>query len=689
MRYFPKLQLAIIISIAVLVPAVILPQAFNYVLVKLAIAQFFLIILLLFWIYHTFESGEITIQKDPAYLPLVCLLGWYLINLFFSSFRYASIEEIGKMLTYVFLYFAVVNAIERGKNLALTITFILITCFVLIFHALFKHLHDKVNVIISTFGNPNFFSAYLILLLPLFILMGIYNLRQKNFFVSSLTLITAIITILLVYILNSQGAFLGIGVCLVFLIILFRKQIFKPKMRFKILAVFLALLLASTALSIQKMPQIKKYLKEEAKTGTVGIRLKIWQGTWRMIKERPLTGWGAGTFYIVYPNFRVPEYFLNPHSVNATRHAHNELLEVTAEAGIIGVGFFLWLLIVVFSRGIKSFNRQPLDLTNFINAGLMAGMMALLIQNLTGVNLRFEASGLYLYLFLGLISATCSISQNHKEENIFRKKIGTKKALPWLIIPIAILLGIVYTKTTLSMVRSSIHLKKGIILRNNERWEDAIEHYHKSIEWNEHNLRSHYRLAYAYAETKQTDKALAAYMQLKELAPDYAQVHYNLGALYLKLGKWQEAKKELQRAIELDPYDPRVHCNMAIVHLQLGETDNAIAEFNNAILVQEKKKELNPKLPDFAGGYRGLGDIYYSKQDWRKAAQNYEAAVKLGDKNATILKKLGNCHLHMQNLKTAKNLYEKVLEMDSSQTELKEVIQKLDKFMETHKNNAK
>ena len=169
-------------------------------------------------------------------------------------------------------------------------------------------------------------------------------------------------------------------------------------------------------------------------TGTVGIRIKIWQGTLRMIKARPFIGWGMGTYPIVYPNFRVPEYFLNPMSVNATDHAHNEILELTSEMGIIGLGIFLWLLGVIFLRGIRVFYNRTLNFINIIHAGLLAGVIALLVHNLTCVNLRLEASALYLYLFLGLISAGCKLSESLKEENYFIKKFFKKKALAWFII---------------------------------------------------------------------------------------------------------------------------------------------------------------------------------------------------------------------------------------------------------------
>ena len=688
-NFFDRICLVILILIACSVALAILPQAFNYVLIKLVIAQFLLIIIFIIWFYQTLEKGEIFIYKDPAYLPLVFLLVWSVISLSFSSFRYASINEIEKLLTCFFLYFVTVNLIKKEKDLLSVIISILIVFVGLSFYGLFDYLKNKNPVIISTFGNPNFFSAYLILILPLVILVGIYNFGRKNFLISSLMSLLAIIVIFLVYILSSQGAWLAMLVSLLFLMILFRRQIFKPKIRVAILAGIFVLLLLGTILSVQKLPQIKTYIDSGMKTGTIGIRIKIWQGTLEMIKGRPFTGWGIGTYQLVYPNFRIPEYFLNPSSVNATDHAHNELLEITSEMGIIGLGILLWMLGVIFFRGIKNFHQRPLNLLNIIHAGLLAGVVALLIHNLTCVNLRLEASALYLYLFLGLISAECKLPQTQEEKNFFIKKFAKKKALAWLIIPIAILLGFVYTHETVSLMISSIHLKNGIIFRDKEKWKEAITEYDKAIYWDHYNLKAYYRLAYAYAETNKPDEALIVYLQLKELAPDYADLHYNLGSLYLRSGKWEDAKKELQRAVELNPYEPKTHCNLAAAYLQLGETDNGIAEYIRSISVQDEKKKINPKLADFGGSYIGLGDVYYGREQWQEASQNYKRAVQLGEKSVKILTKLGNCYLNMQDFQNAKKIYEEAIKKDSSLTQIKELIPQLDKIIELGKNGSK
>ena len=70
------------------------------------------------------------------------------------------------------------------------------------------------------------------------------------------------------------------------------------------------------------------------------FRREIFHSTWNMIVERPLGGYGLGTFSVVYPAFA--EFDMGA----AVEHAHNDWLEWSAEGGVIFAG--LWA--VWFSR---------------------------------------------------------------------------------------------------------------------------------------------------------------------------------------------------------------------------------------------------------------------------------------------------------------------------------------------------
>ncbi|MBI3269421.1 MAG: hypothetical protein HYZ53_10410 [Planctomycetes bacterium] len=58
-------------------------------------------------------------------------------------------------------------------------------------------------------------------------------------------------------------------------------------------------------------------------------------------------------------------------------------------------------------------------------------------------------------------------------------------------------------------------------------------------------------LALLYARLDEHDKALACYLQARDLVPSEPVVHYNLGCTYALLGKKEEAFRELDAALEV------------------------------------------------------------------------------------------------------------------------------------------
>jgi O-antigen ligase len=66
--------------------------------------------------------------------------------------------------------------------------------------------------------------------------------------------------------------------------------------------------------------------------------------TWDMVKDNPITGWGAGSFRFYFPKYQLhyPEITTAPGVKRLYwEHAHNDYLEFLAEVGIIGVGLLL------------------------------------------------------------------------------------------------------------------------------------------------------------------------------------------------------------------------------------------------------------------------------------------------------------------------------------------------------------
>lgn len=84
----------------------------------------------------------------------------------------------------------------------------------------------------------------------------------------------------------------------------------------------------------------------ELSSGTVSERSIIWKKAWYEFGEKPLTGQGLGSF----------RHSMNKHNVEYT--AHNSYISIAIEQGIIGLLFYLAVIMTVFWQALSLNNVQ-------------------------------------------------------------------------------------------------------------------------------------------------------------------------------------------------------------------------------------------------------------------------------------------------------------------------------------------
>lgn len=88
-------------------------------------------------------------------------------------------------------------------------------------------------------------------------------------------------------------------------------------------------------------------------------RFYRWVAGYYMIRENPVVGFGPATFYTFYHSY-VDRHFTTYVSDNPERSGmHNYYLMIAVEQGLIGLGIFLILVIVVLLYGERLFHRLP------------------------------------------------------------------------------------------------------------------------------------------------------------------------------------------------------------------------------------------------------------------------------------------------------------------------------------------
>lgn len=268
--------------------------------------------------------------------------------------------------------------------------------------------------VFSTFGNPNFFANFLVLILPVLICQFMKT-RRIGFLVLIAMLLLDLVAA------KTKGAWVAFVILTALFmgtyVYFFNWDLFRRYWKHMVLTL--------TLLSVGVLSAIV-YMLGHSNWTSVNFRLFTWEATWEMVMTQPLVGTGIGSFWVIYPAFRRPPIFHIEGKHNTeTDHAENEHLEVLYDEGILGFGIYLWLIIATFTIAYRALGQLTGSLKKGQRAppraydllGYLIAFQGMLAHNFFDVSMRFVSSGVYLGLLSGLIinlSRGKSLSELHK-----------------------------------------------------------------------------------------------------------------------------------------------------------------------------------------------------------------------------------------------------------------------------------
>jgi O-antigen ligase len=129
-------------------------------------------------------------------------------------------------------------------------------------------------------------------------------------------------------------------------------------------------------------------------------RLEIGQDTWHVFLDHPLLGTGMGTFETAYRRYQT-------HYVGLiVNHAHDDYIELLSDGGLVGAGFGLAFLVILYRKGFRNLRRAQTSLTRSLYAGALVACSGLLVHELVDFNLQILSNGI---IFIILASITTSV----------------------------------------------------------------------------------------------------------------------------------------------------------------------------------------------------------------------------------------------------------------------------------------
>jgi O-antigen ligase len=273
------------------------------------------------------------------------------------------------------------------------------------------------------FANHNHFAGYMELLigLPIALVLTRAVKAEMRLLCGFAAAVMGIATALSL----SRGGIISIGASLMFLLFMsvrFPKR-HQSSSRFRMpplvsqVAVVLVLI-ATIAVGLWWMgadPVIKRVTEgqtagEGSPTETFfSSRGWVWRDTFTMIRATPILGVGLGAYETAFSIYTKSDGSLR------VPQAHNDYLQIVADAGIVGGLIAIWFLALLFRavlRGARS--RDPLYAALALGSG--AGVFAMLVHSLFDFNLQVPSNAL-LFLLLSAVAVRVAAVVTASEGN--------------------------------------------------------------------------------------------------------------------------------------------------------------------------------------------------------------------------------------------------------------------------------
>ena len=419
---------------------------------------------------------------------------------------------------------------------------------------------------VSTFGNPNFLSSYLVMLLPF---AWVYYVRQTGFARRLYYGLLFLVYCASLLASMTRSSWIGAFVAMAFLLLL--KEERKLALAAKKAALFLALPAVLMVFFWPSSnvgdyhPTVIQRVRELSgmRSAVAGLpaangqvyspwhqRVLIWETCVNMGLENPVIGKGWGLLELFYPFYQGP--MLVEHQVarqlrTHANNAHNELVELFCQTGIVGVGLFVWLLTALFFAFAKYYRNREGDKAA-IAAACAAALAGMLADNLLNVSLHFAIPGFLFWLLAGTLAGLCAGEE--AIEFISWTKPALSRALAACGLVALLAVGWIWV---CQWQRERLYFA-GFKLTHAGDPQRAQDYLEKAYDSFSRDVNTNYELASAYLQQGNVDKALWAYNESLRANSGYDEIYFNVAAvLFKKANKPQDAFSYALTSIWINP----------------------------------------------------------------------------------------------------------------------------------------
>jgi O-antigen ligase len=360
-------------------------------------------LLLLFWLWPRVCSGRLHLKPNSLYTPVVLFGLIIVIQVAFrlSAYVYVTHQVLWQYAAYGALFLLASQCQRVATSRLLTILGVfgsMVALFALIQNLTYNgKIYWFWPALPHSFGpyfNPNHYAGLMEMLTPIALCLALTGgvRRDQQLF----WMLAGILMAATIFVSGSRGGMIAFAGQIVFV----TTFLVARRNRRTAWALFsMCLVIGSCVFWIDDGSLSKKIdvVRDPLTNSDVTSRLTIARDCLRMVRDRPIAGWGLGLFPIVYPQYRS---FSTDDIVN---EAHNDYVQATVETGILGFACVLWFIVNLYRSGIRNLNR-PRQVINAQAMGPLIGCTGILVHSFSDFNLQIPANAALFFVLCGIAS---------------------------------------------------------------------------------------------------------------------------------------------------------------------------------------------------------------------------------------------------------------------------------------------
>jgi O-antigen ligase len=382
------------------------------------------VVLTLLWLAKQWLDNEIDVLWNPIFLPMaafgVLIAVQLALNL--SAYRHDTIQSSMLYCAYALLCFLVTQTLLRSSQARKIAVVLAIYGFTLAALALLQGISSNGKLlwlrtpsmggwIYGSYVNHNHYAGLMELLVPIPLVLSLSHLAQEKARIAAG--IAAAVMAGTIFLSGSRGGMIAIFVELIVLAAVLLRQ--KKHIRIAVGVGAFAVVLVSLLVWLggkELTTRVTSISKETRTEISGGMRLSIDRDTLQMFRQKPILGWGLGTFAVVYPQFRsfYTNFFVN--------EAHNDYLQLLADTGVVGFGIMIWFVVVLYNRVRRKIGDWTANMSAAVTLSCTLGFTGILVHSLVDFNLQIPANAAFFYVFCSIAAAPPLLHRSRKRKPV-------------------------------------------------------------------------------------------------------------------------------------------------------------------------------------------------------------------------------------------------------------------------------